>query len=150
VILANASTPLSLKNLFASCRGKDFISLRDTAIIRVLFDTGARLSEVANLTLDDVDLDLRMIQVLGKGRRARTTPSARRPYGPALNIATRTADTCGSACGGSSPTRASNRRSSTRRAQRMTRQRNPGTGSSMKMRRVDRRSHGLQVGRDQS
>jgi integrase/recombinase XerC len=58
VILANASTPLSLKNL------------RDTAIIRVLFGTGARLSEVANLTLDDVDLDLRMIQVLGKGRRA--------------------------------------------------------------------------------
>ena len=75
-------TDESLKNLFASCRGKDFTSLRDTAIIRVLFDTGARLSEVANLILDDIDLDLRMIQVLGKGRRTRTIP-----FGPKTGLA---------------------------------------------------------------
>jgi site-specific recombinase XerD len=75
-------TDASLKDLFASCRGKDFTSQRDTAIIRVLFDTGARQSEVANLALDDVDLDLRMIQVLGKGRRARTIP-----FGPKTGLA---------------------------------------------------------------
>lgn len=75
-------TDESLKNLFASCRGKDFTSQRDTAIIRVLFDTGARLAEVANLTLDDIDLDLRMIQVLGKGRRTRTIP-----FGPKTGLA---------------------------------------------------------------
>src|SRR5205823_10133522 len=51
------------------CKGRDFSSRRDTAIIRVLFDIGARLSEVANLTLDDVDLDVDVIHVLGKGRR---------------------------------------------------------------------------------
>jgi hypothetical protein len=32
-------TDSAIKMLFTSCQGKDFISLRDTAIIRVLFDT---------------------------------------------------------------------------------------------------------------
>ena len=39
-----------LKRLLATCeRGKDFESKRDAAMIRVFIDTGARLSEVANL-----------------------------------------------------------------------------------------------------
>ncbi|HEX5406283.1 MAG TPA: tyrosine-type recombinase/integrase [Pseudonocardiaceae bacterium] len=67
-------TDAGIKMLFTSCQGKDFISLRDTAIIRVLFDTGARLSEIANLTIDDIDFDLRLIHVFGKGRRSRTIP----------------------------------------------------------------------------
>jgi site-specific recombinase XerD len=64
----------SIKSLFASCEGKDFVSRRDTALLRVLFDTGARLSEVANLTVDDIDLDMRLVHVFGKGRRARAIP----------------------------------------------------------------------------
>lgn len=40
-----------------TCKGKDFVQLRDEAIIRLYSNTGARLSEVANLTLDDLDLD---------------------------------------------------------------------------------------------
>jgi site-specific recombinase XerD len=63
-----------IKALLEVCKGRDFASRRDTAIIRVLFDTGARLSEVANLVLDDVDLDVDVIHVLGKGRRARGIP----------------------------------------------------------------------------
>jgi site-specific recombinase XerD len=67
-------TDSGIKTLFTSCQGKDFISLRDTAIIRVLFDTGARPSEIANLSVDDIDFDLRLIHVFGKGRRSRTIP----------------------------------------------------------------------------
>jgi site-specific recombinase XerD len=63
-----------IKALLDLCRGRDFISRRDAAIIRVLFDTGARLSEVANLVQDDVDLDVDVIHVLGKGRRPRAIP----------------------------------------------------------------------------
>jgi site-specific recombinase XerC len=63
-----------VKALLDVCQGRDYMSRRDTAIIRVLFDTGARLSEVANLTLDDVDLNVDVIHVLGKGRRPRAIP----------------------------------------------------------------------------
>ncbi|HEX3784041.1 MAG TPA: tyrosine-type recombinase/integrase [Pseudonocardiaceae bacterium] len=75
-------TDISIKTLFVSCQGKDFTSQRDTAIIRVLFDTGARLSEVANLTVDDVDHDTRLIHVFGKGRRSRAIP-----FGPKTGLA---------------------------------------------------------------
>jgi site-specific recombinase XerC len=64
----------SVKTLFVTCSGRDFVSRRDAAIIRVLFDTGARLSEVANLDMDHVDLDVDVIHVLGKGRRPRAIP----------------------------------------------------------------------------
>ena len=63
-----------VKDMIGACAGRDFLSVRDTAIIRVLFDTGARLSEAALLMLDDVDLDLDVIHVLGKGRRSRAIP----------------------------------------------------------------------------
>lgn len=63
-----------LRRLLKVCSGKDFVDRRDTAIIRVLFDTGIRRAELAGLTLDDADLDGDLVTVLGKGRRPRTIP----------------------------------------------------------------------------
>ncbi|TCO59425.1 tyrosine-type recombinase/integrase [Actinocrispum wychmicini] len=37
-----------------TCKGKKFIQVRDEAIIRLYSNTGARLSEVATLTVDDL------------------------------------------------------------------------------------------------
>jgi integrase len=50
---------------------------RDTAILTIFCDTGARLSEVAGLGLQDVELRLDghgCLWVLGKGRRPRQLP----------------------------------------------------------------------------
>lgn len=63
-----------LKALFKACAGKTFEHRRDTAIIRVLLNTGARLAEVTGLAVDDVDLDLREMYVMGKGRKGRALP----------------------------------------------------------------------------
>lgn len=68
-----------LKRLLATCEhGQDFESRRDAALIRVFIDTGARLSEVANLlwlpeddAKNDVNLAGGILRVLGKGRRER-------------------------------------------------------------------------------
>jgi integrase/recombinase XerC len=57
--------------ILATCKGKDFLSLRDEAIIRVFYNTGARLSEVAGLQLDDVDLNNDTLLFHGKGRKDR-------------------------------------------------------------------------------
>jgi site-specific recombinase XerD len=63
-----------IRRLLKVCDGRAFDERRDTAIIRVLFDTGARRAELANLTLDHLDLDHRVIVVVGKGRRPRAVP----------------------------------------------------------------------------
>lgn len=62
------------KKLLDSCDGRNMVSRRDAAIIRLLLDSGCRLGEVAALNVDDVDLDLQVIHVLGKGRRPRSVP----------------------------------------------------------------------------
>jgi integrase/recombinase XerC len=63
-----------LRTLLAACDGKDFVSRRDTALVRLFLDTGCRRAEVAGLTVDDVDLDHQTIRVLGKGSRLRVVP----------------------------------------------------------------------------
>ena len=68
----------ALKRLFAVCTGSSFEARRDTALLTLLLDTGARRAEITGLTLDDVDLDLDVLVVLGKGRRERTLPFGRR------------------------------------------------------------------------
>ena len=73
-----------IRKILAECRSRDFDDLRDTAIIRMMYDTGCRLAEVTNLAWDerdreasDVDLDDGVISVLGKGRRPRVVPIGR-------------------------------------------------------------------------
>jgi site-specific recombinase XerD len=64
-----------LRGLLKAAEGSTFEQRRDTALLRVLIDTGARVSEVANLTVgDDVDLDAGTLTVVGKGRRVRALP----------------------------------------------------------------------------
>jgi site-specific recombinase XerC len=68
-----------LRRLLATCeRGQGFEDRRDTALLRVFIDTGARRAEVAGLRFDpsddannDVDLDQGILRVMGKGRRER-------------------------------------------------------------------------------
>ena len=63
-----------LRRLFKTCEGKTFADRRDTAILRLFMDTGMRRSELAYLTVADVDLDEMVAVVLGKGRRPRACP----------------------------------------------------------------------------
>jgi site-specific recombinase XerD len=71
-------SPGGLKRLFAACAGSGFEARRDTALIMLLLDTGARRAEMVGLKLTDVDLDLDVLLVLGKGRRERTLPFGRK------------------------------------------------------------------------
>jgi len=65
----------AIRALLKACAGKEFRSLRDTAIVRLLLDTGMRLDELAKLGVDDVDLDYdNTATVLAKGRRPRVCP----------------------------------------------------------------------------
>ncbi len=50
------------------------LSKRDCAILEVLYASGARVSELCGLDLDDIDYSRNTIRVLGKGNKERTIP----------------------------------------------------------------------------
>ncbi|MCF2706513.1 site-specific tyrosine recombinase XerD [Arcanobacterium haemolyticum] len=49
-------------------------SLRDRALLEILYGTGARISEAVGLAIDDIDTDARTIRLFGKGRKERILP----------------------------------------------------------------------------
>jgi site-specific recombinase XerD len=67
-----------LRRLLRACEGKDLEARRDTAIVRLLLDTGMRRAEIAGLRVEDVDFDHNVALVLGKGRRPRACPFGRK------------------------------------------------------------------------
>jgi integrase/recombinase XerC len=54
--------------------GDEPLGKRDRAIMELFYASGLRLSELAGLSLDDVNLSQRMVRVLGKGRKQRLVP----------------------------------------------------------------------------
>jgi site-specific recombinase XerD len=66
------------RRLLDACAGRDFVSRRDTAIIMLLLDTGARRTELLNLRVADVSFEDDVIHVLGEGGRQRVVPFGRK------------------------------------------------------------------------
>ncbi|MFD1940573.1 tyrosine-type recombinase/integrase [Nonomuraea mangrovi] len=60
-------TLAELGALLDVCKGSDFASRRDTAIIRIFIDNGMRVGGLSGLHLDDVDLRNRRLRIRLKG-----------------------------------------------------------------------------------
>jgi site-specific recombinase XerD len=54
-------------DLLRACSGRDFLSRRDAALIRLMYDSGTRRSEVAGMLVEDVHLNEQTILVTSKG-----------------------------------------------------------------------------------
>jgi site-specific recombinase XerD len=63
-----------VRDMLATANGRSFPDRRDAAIIRVLFDSGLRLDEIASLAVDGVDLEQSILSVVGKGSKPREVP----------------------------------------------------------------------------
>jgi len=50
------------------------VSLRDVAMVEMLYATGARVAELCGLDIGDIDYNRQTIRVLGKGNKERTIP----------------------------------------------------------------------------
>ena len=60
--------------LIAAAADDSPLGRRDCAILEIFYASGLRLSEVAGLDLEDVNLGARMARVLGKGGKQRLVP----------------------------------------------------------------------------
>ena len=58
-------SPDNFRKMLKEAAGTDFRARRDTAILMTFYDTGSRLSEVAGMRLEDVDLRARLVYVTG-------------------------------------------------------------------------------------
>jgi integrase/recombinase XerC len=52
----------------------DILSVRDKAMLEVLYSSGIRVSELVELKMEDIDLTEGVLRVTGKGRKDRLTP----------------------------------------------------------------------------
>jgi len=79
--LAEVEVPVipeaDLKKLFKACAGKTYADRRDTAVLLLFLDTGVRLSEATDRRVADLDLDMNVLQVLGKNSKWRSVPFGR-------------------------------------------------------------------------
>lgn len=63
-----------IKLLFEAVSGTEPLDYRNKAILEILYGTGIRVSECQAIKMADVDLDLGVLLVLGKGNRERYVP----------------------------------------------------------------------------
>jgi len=63
-----------LEQLFDANKGDDLKSIRNMALLELLYATGIRVSECISIELDDVDFHYSILRVMGKGRKERIVP----------------------------------------------------------------------------
>lgn len=63
-----------VESLLDSMPDTDPLTLRDRAILEFMYATGVRISELIGLRLRDLDLEERLVRVVGKGSKERIIP----------------------------------------------------------------------------
>ena len=61
-------------NLFLNFEAKNEIEFRNKTMIELMYGTGLRVSELVNLKLNDCDLHMALLKVMGKGKKERQIP----------------------------------------------------------------------------
>ncbi len=72
--LPKALTEEQITRLLGIVEGDGPAARRDRAILEVLYGTGLRISELAGLSLSDLDLDAALLRAYGKGAKERIVP----------------------------------------------------------------------------
>jgi len=83
-VVSRASLQHVFEVLEARAQQDDPVALRDLATVELLYASGARVSEIAGLDLEDVDYSRNLLRVTGKGSKQRMVPFGQ-PAAEALN-----------------------------------------------------------------
>ncbi|GIN83711.1 tyrosine recombinase XerC [Heyndrickxia sporothermodurans] len=60
-----------MEKLFQVCSGETYLDVRNLTLLEILYATGIRVSECANIKVKDIDLEFDTILVKGKGKKER-------------------------------------------------------------------------------
>lgn len=63
-----------LDKIFGAARGTEPLDYRNVALMELLYATGIRVSECKNIQITDIDMDLGVILIYGKGNKERYVP----------------------------------------------------------------------------
>jgi site-specific recombinase XerD len=75
--LPRALSPSEAERLIDAAAGTTPRSLRDRALVELLYGAGLRVGEAVGLAKTDVDLDQRLVRAIGKGSKERIVPLGR-------------------------------------------------------------------------
>ena len=73
-ILPGVLSTREVDRLLAAPAGNGRIQMRDRSMLELMYATGLRVSEIAELTLEDVHFDEGYLRCTGKGRKVRVVP----------------------------------------------------------------------------
>jgi integrase/recombinase XerD len=71
-------TSAEIESMINAAKGADWQVLRDKAILELFYASGMRVSELLNLKMENVNLELGYVRCIGKGRKERIIPIGRR------------------------------------------------------------------------
>jgi len=74
VVATSSALDEVLTGVAAQAESGDPVALRDHAVLEVLYGSGARVSELCGLDLDDIGRENRTLRVRGKGDKERVVP----------------------------------------------------------------------------
>jgi len=77
-LLPRTLTAEDVERLLTACNGDGWRDQRDRAFLEVLYACGARVSEVCGLRTDDLEPELRVLRLTGKGDKTRFVPMGER------------------------------------------------------------------------
>jgi integrase/recombinase XerD len=63
-----------VEDLLNSPNLRDFMEIRDKACLELMYATGMRVSELVNLKMDDLNMDVGFVKCFGKGSKERIVP----------------------------------------------------------------------------
>ncbi|WP_391208640.1 tyrosine recombinase XerC [Psychrobacillus sp. L4] len=63
-----------MEKLFEGNKGTDLLSLRNMALLELLYATGIRVSELISIEMSHIDKSYGIVRVMGKGRKERYVP----------------------------------------------------------------------------
>lgn len=72
--LPKAITVTEMEQLLQAASGDEPVALRDRALLELLYATGARVTEVVSLDVDDILDEVNILRVTGKGNKQRLVP----------------------------------------------------------------------------
>jgi len=71
-------TQAEIEAMIKVSRGRSWQAIRDHAILELFYASGMRVSELADLKLENVNLDVGYVRCIGKGRKERIIPIGKR------------------------------------------------------------------------